>query len=148
MGFILQDVELVGSRKNKTVNALFDSGAFTNYIRSRLDDGETPDDIGFPTFVGTDLILADGSLAKGSRIVFREIHIQHLSLPQPSFVMMDARTYELIIGAELMQTLGITLDFPRERVIYPQVPNGLHNANRRRRLCLRKLPVMEYHHDV
>lgn len=119
MGFILQDVELVGSRKNKTVNALFDSGAFTNYIRSRLDDGETPDDIGFPTFVGTDLILADGSLAKGSRIVFREIHIQHLSLPQPSFVMMDARTYELIIGAELMQTLGITLDFPRERVILP-----------------------------
>ena len=53
MGFLInvsiirEEIEIFGSRKSKKILALFDSGAFWNYINPHLEDDETPDDIGF-----------------------------------------------------------------------------------------------------
>ncbi len=118
MGYIKEDIEIIGSRKNKRVNAMFDSGAFSNYIRSTFDDGETPDDIGFPIFEGeTSLICANGSTSPAGVIRFDKIRINKFVVNQPRFVMTDTLLFEVIIGAELMQMLGIVLDPKNEKII-------------------------------
>ena len=118
MGFIQKKVEIIGSRKNKKVLALFDSGAFKNYIRKTLYDGDTPDDIGFHVFEGTrDVILANGQCLTGDWVKFKGIRIKKLSLQEPSFIIMDNLTWDVIIGAEIMQQLGIILDPKKEKVV-------------------------------
>lgn len=118
MGLIREEIEIVGTRKTKRILALFDSGAFRNYIREILDDGETPDDIGFHIYEGRhDAILATGDIAPGERIRFKQINIGGLILNNPSFVIMENLSEHAIIGAEVMQDLGISLDLPEERII-------------------------------
>lgn len=118
MGFVQRDIQIIGSRKLKTVRALFDSGAYRNYIRTTMYDGDTADDIGFHIFEGTrESILANGSLSTGDWVRFKEIRIEEVSLQEPLFVVMDNLTWDVIIGVELMQTLGLILDPPKERVI-------------------------------
>jgi hypothetical protein len=119
MGFIQKEVEIIGSRKSKVVVALFDSGAFRNYIRRTLYDGDTPDDIGFHVFEGTrDMIFANGQYLTGDCVRFKEIHIKKLSLQEPSFTIVDDLTSDVIIGAEIMQQLGIILDPKKENLSY------------------------------
>lgn len=119
MGFILREVTITGTRRRRTVPSLFDSGAYRNYVRRVLDDGETVDDIGFHVFEGPhDAVLADGSRASGERVRFRELHIGTRRLPDVRFVVLPDLTKEAIIGAETMQELHLRLDPPREQLLF------------------------------
>ncbi len=118
MGFVRENVEIVGSRKNKQLLALFDTGAYRNYIRKVMFDGETPDDIGFHTFEGTkEIILANGSNVPGDWVRFREVRIVDAYLKNPLFIVVEDLTWDIIIGVELMQTLGVVIDPPNERLL-------------------------------
>ena len=118
MGIIRDKIEIIGTRKNKRILALFDSGAYRNYIKMELEDGDKADDIGFHIFEGThEAILANGDIAVGERVRFKEIHIKESSLKEPSFVIMENLVHDVIIGLEVMQELGITLDTPNGRIV-------------------------------
>jgi len=117
MGTIREVIEIIGTRKSKKLLALFDSGADRNYIRTELEDGDRAEHIGFHIFEGTHrAILANGDIATGERVRFKEIRIKERSSKEPSFVIMENLIEDIIIGVELMQQLGITLDPPNERI--------------------------------
>lgn len=111
MGAIREEVEIIGVRKSKKIQALFDSGAYRNYIRRQLTDGEKVEDIGFHIFEGIHrVILANGNIAEGEKVRFREIKIEDCSVREPEFVIMDNLIEDVIIGVYLMQELDINLD--------------------------------------
>ena len=117
MGAIREEIVIIGTKKNKKISALFDSGACRNYMRMELTDGDSPDDIGFHIFEGThEAILANGDIAHGERVRFKKICIEGRSIREPSFVIMENLLDDVIIGVEVMQRLGITLDPPNEKI--------------------------------
>ncbi|MBU4374207.1 MAG: retropepsin-like domain-containing protein [Euryarchaeota archaeon] len=117
MGTIKEEIELVGTRKSKRIIALFDSGAHRNYIRKMLEDGDRAEDIGFHIFEGTHrAILANGDIAVGEKVRFKIIRIKECSFGEPEFIIMENLIADAIIGVNLMQRLGITLDPLNERI--------------------------------
>lgn len=117
MGFIKEEIEIIGTRKSKKISALFDSGAYRNYIKLKLEDGDSAEDIGFHIFEGSHrAILANGHIAEGDRVRFKEIWIKERRVKEPRFVIMENLIEDIVIGAELMQNLGITLDLQHEKL--------------------------------
>ncbi|MFB0556528.1 MAG: aspartyl protease family protein [Dehalococcoidia bacterium] len=117
MGNIREEVELVGTLKSKRLLALFDSGAYRNYVRRTLTDGENIEDVGFHIFEGThNAILANGDVATGERVRFREARIKQCKVNEPEFIIMDNLLEDMIVGVRLMQRLGILLDPLDEKI--------------------------------
>jgi predicted aspartyl protease len=117
MGAIREEVEIIGVRKSKNIQALFDSGAYRNYIKRKLTDGEKVEDIGFHIFEGTHrAILANGDIVEGEKVRFKEIKIKDCFVKEPEFVIMDDLIEDVIVGVYLMQNLGIHLDPPSEKI--------------------------------
>jgi len=118
MGFIREEIELVGVEKSKRISALFDSGARRNYIRRRFEDGESVDDIGFHVYEGAhEALLADESTAKGVRVRFKELRMRGRVVANPQFVVLENLVEDMIIGAGFMQEFGIVLDPPNESLV-------------------------------
>jgi len=117
VGAIRQELEIIGVRKSKWVSALFDSGAYRNYIKRELTDGETVEDIGFHIFEGIHrAILANGEVVEGEKVRFRQMKIKDCSVKEPEFVIMDDLFEDVIVGVYLMQKAGITLNPPNETI--------------------------------
>ena len=115
MGFIREEIELVGIEESKRISALFDSGARRNYIRRRFEDGESVDDIGFHFYEGLhQAVLADESTAKGLRVRFKELRMRGRVMANPQFVILENLVEDMIIGSGFMQEFGVVLDPPRE----------------------------------
>jgi len=117
MGTIREEIEIIGKRKSKKIIALFDTGAYRNYIRKLLEDGDETEDIGFHIFEGIHrAILANGDIAVGERVRFKGISIKERNVKEPEFIIMEDLVEDVIIGVNLMQKLGITLDPLNERI--------------------------------
>lgn len=117
MGTIRKEVKLIGIRKSKNVTALFDTGAYRNYIKKELSDGEQIDSIGFHVYEGLHrVILADESEVDGEKVWFKELCINNLNVKEPKFIVMENLIEDIIIGVHLMQELGIRLN-PRSKKI-------------------------------
>ena len=102
----------------QNIQALFDSGAYRNYIKRTLTDGETVEDLGYNTYMGIHrVILANNSIVEGEKIRFEEIKIKDFSEKEPEFVIMDNLYEDVIIGAYLMQRFGINLDFSNDKLV-------------------------------
>ncbi|MBI2971974.1 MAG: retroviral-like aspartic protease family protein [Candidatus Aenigmarchaeota archaeon] len=118
MGYIREDVELVGTLKSKKISALFDSGAYRNYVKRKLADGEDVGDVGFHIFEGIHkAVLATGDTATGERVRFKEVLIRGHVVNEPEFVIMDNFVEDMILGVSLMQTAGVMLDPPNEKIV-------------------------------
>lgn len=108
MGYIRQEIEIVGDRKAKKVEALFDTGAFRNYVKRVFFDQDSLDEIGFRVYAVPDYaILANGTSVPGERVSFNEIRIEGVVSKNATFLMVDSLWEDVIIGAELMQELHI-----------------------------------------
>jgi len=117
MGAIREEVKLIGTLKTKKIIALFDTGAYRNYIKRELSDGEMVDSIGFHIYEGIHrAILADGSISVGEKVRFKELHIKDLRAKEPEFVVMEDLIEDVIIGVHLMQELVISLDPPNGKI--------------------------------
>ncbi len=118
MGFIKEFVEIVGTKKGKNLQALFDSGAGRNYIRREFKSGESVENIGYYYSEGIifNPILADGSKVKGEKVRFKEIKIYEFSVNDPEFIIMDNLIEDVIIGVFFMQNSSISLDPPNEKI--------------------------------
>lgn len=120
MGTIWQDIEVTGIHKTKSIQALFDSGAYYNFIRNKsIYDEETPDDIGFHVFEGKKVcILADGRTIPTDIVRFKELDINGSKIKEPRFLIMENLTWDAIIGVELMQKMGIILDMSSDSISF------------------------------
>jgi len=117
LGSIKEEIKIVGTLKAKSITALFDTGAYRNYIRKQLYDGETVDSIGYDTFEGEHkVVLADLSETKGERIRFKELLIKDQSEKEPVFIVMENLSDDVIIGVHSMQRLHINPDPTSERI--------------------------------
>jgi predicted aspartyl protease len=117
LGSIKEEVKIVGTLKTKSIKALFDTGAYRNYIKRELSDGDTVESIGYNTYEGEQrVILADMSESKGEKIKFKELRIKSLSEKEPEFIIMDNLLEDVIIGVYLMQKLYISPDPSIEKI--------------------------------
>lgn len=108
MGRIRQEVKLKGIWKSKNINVLFDTGAYRNYIKNELSDGEKIDSIGFHIYEGLHrVIFADGRQVNGEKVRFKELYINTINIKEPEFIVMEDLTEDAIIGVKLMQEFGI-----------------------------------------
>jgi len=88
-------------------------------MRNKLEDEDTPDDIGFHTYEGKhDAIMANQTISPGEGVRFNQLKINEKIVTNPRFVLMESLGDEVIIGAETMQELGIILDFKNEKLIF------------------------------
>ena len=86
----------MGERKTKIINALFDSGAYKNYIRRVLYDQDNVEQIGFRAYQQTDFaILADGTSVPVEMIAFNQLHIGNITAPNPTFQIMEHLSWDL-----------------------------------------------------
>ncbi|HLC57541.1 MAG TPA: hypothetical protein VJH95_03145 [Candidatus Nanoarchaeia archaeon] len=113
MGKIFGEIGLLGA-KNKfiKVKALFDTGAESNYISKTFGDGSSIYDLGILEFEEeTPVIFPDGNEIKGRMIKLKLLKIEGtVPIQEPRFCLFDMRLYEVIIGAKLMQQVGIVLN--------------------------------------
>ncbi len=111
MGIIRRKVMLIAWNSRRRVNALFDSGSSASLVREDIArDFGALDELQEPKkFEG----------AAGTFRVEWEAHFKftYRCEPRPvSAYVVPSLTEELILGADIMQKLGIVLDLPRHRV--------------------------------
>ena len=118
MGKLRKTVELTGMFQSKRIDALFDSGSYSNYIRSELSDGTKIEDIGYHARRGGSYsIVANGTLCMSDSVVFNLLKVNEHKIHDPIFIIMDGLPEDAIIGVKLMQELGIILDLSSEEVV-------------------------------
>lgn len=115
MGLIIKEVVLLGTKNTyKKVEALFDTGATLNCIGWKFRDDSSLDNIGVNYFgEERDIITPTGHAVKGRMVTLKELKIGEKIVENPKFYLFEMvhmfDKYDLIIGVELMQELGISL---------------------------------------
>lgn len=117
MGVIINRIKLVGSKGEKKVDALFDSGASFSFINeeisARLGMVDTlPTPMIFETAREGDNIIVD-------RRVILDFYLDGIRLSD-EFMIAHSISEEVIIGAATMQKWRLKLDFEQDRVIVDQ----------------------------
>ena len=124
MGKIIKEIGLLGSKDNFIrLNALFDTGATINVIKKRFDNGGSIDDIGIIEYLGWgQLILANGMDIKAQKIKLKLLKLLGAGnkdpIKEPEFFLLDELIYDVIIGAKLMQQLGIILNPSKKEISF------------------------------
>jgi len=117
MGKIKKEIEIVGSKRSKKIEALFDSGANVNVVRSIFSDGVSAEDLGFTKYRSPGKIrLGDNRLKKTEFIEFPKLIIDNVSVEKPEMAVMKGLPCDVIIGAYLMQRVGINLNLTEEQI--------------------------------
>jgi len=111
MGRILKEVILVGSKNTKKkITALFDTGAEYNYISNEFKDESSLDDIGIMAFGRKEPVIFPNGDTQPTRIVrLKSLEINGTITNNPEFRSFNMKLVDMIIGAKLMQRLGIIL---------------------------------------
>ena len=108
MGEVVHSIRIKGLRI-KRVNALFDSGASTTFIRNDLAN-----ELGLSRFQEVSTYLANRSGSKGI-LTEVTILINNMSVPTRA-IIVDDLDRQLIIGVDFMQTIKSFLDFTSDRL--------------------------------
>ena len=117
MAVIYSKIKLHGSKGQKKLEALFDSGASDSMIKSELGDllanfEKIPEPLSFETAKeGEYITITD-------RIVL-DFYIDGIRLSD-EFLIVDGLSEDVIIGASTMQKWRLKLDFEQDRVIVDQ----------------------------
>ncbi len=126
MSVLEHEVTLVGSLGRARCRALFDSGASYSIVRrdiaeriAHLEPLPDPRDWVFETARPGDLIRATYRVSLDLRFDDSEARFSD------EFVVFDACSEEVIVGAKTMQAWRITLDFEAEKVSYRKTATRL-----------------------
>jgi predicted aspartyl protease len=94
---------------------LIDTGAEGNYISER--SSKQFESIGILKFYETLVSIAE-SREKESKIafLFKEVKILNAALSGPEFIILDGIDYEAIIGVEVLQMMGFSIDMRADRL--------------------------------
>lgn len=122
MGKIYQEVGLLGANnKYKKLEALFDTGAYHNYIAEEFKDETTIHDLGIVEFGEEQpIIFPSGLDITGRNIKLKLMKINNtIIVNNPKFCLFDMKRCDIIIGARLMQQLNITLNPYEKKIGFP-----------------------------
>ncbi|MBC8185097.1 retroviral-like aspartic protease [candidate division KSB1 bacterium] len=122
MGVIVNRIKLVGSKGEKKVDALYDSGASFSFIKKDLASSldiilKMPNPLSFETAKEGENIIVNEA-------VRLDFYIEGIRLSDEFFIV-DALSEEVIIGAKTMQAWRLKLDFEQDRVIVDQMVTRL-----------------------
>jgi predicted aspartyl protease len=119
MGFVEDEIELIGHIKSKKLLALFDTGADANYIRKRFLDGDSIENIGYIA-IRTDYAVehSNGEIDNAEAVAFIRMNYRVIKAKKPVFIINPAMGHDVILGADFMQTHGIILDPKCEKAYF------------------------------
>ncbi len=121
MGKIFKEIGLLGA-KNKfiKIKALFDTGAEHNYIAEIFSDGSSIYDLGILELKEKQpVIFPNGTDIDGMMIKLKLLKIDGIQpIPEPTFCLFDMKMCDVIIGAKLMQQLGIILNPSKKEISF------------------------------
>ena len=109
MGEIIHSIRIKGLKKIRRVNALFDSGTSTTYIREDLAN-----DIGMVRLQKVSTFLADKRENIG--ILSEIVIIINKSIIPTRAIIVDKLDNQIIIGVDFMQSTKSFLDFSTDRL--------------------------------
>lgn len=113
MGKIYREIGLLGANNKYTkLNALFDTGAYCNYIGETFRDGSSIHDLGIMEFGEKQpIVFPSGVDIEGRMIKLKLLKIDGVEpIKEPEFCLFDMKMCDVIIGAKLMQQLKIILN--------------------------------------
>ncbi len=122
MGVIINRIKLAGSKREKKVDALYDSGASFSFINKKLASS-------LDIVVALPKPLEFETAKEGDKVVVKEairldFYIEGIRLSD-EFLIADDLSEEVIIGAATMQKWRLKLDFDKDRVIVDQMVTRL-----------------------
>ncbi len=117
MGVIINRIKLAGSKGEKKIDALYDSGASFSFVTKKLASTlgnieSLPKPLEFETAKEYDKIVVNERVAL-------DFYIEGIRLSD-EFLIADDLSEEAIIGAATMQKWRLKLDFEQDRVIVDQ----------------------------
>lgn len=119
MDEIRLNVEIRGVISVTHVDALFDTGAQSNYLRRQLASGEDVDKVGICAYRGKrEVKLADGTLVYGDAIAFPSMRFLRRRVVEPAFILLGDLKDEAVIGYRTMKALDLHLR-PRIDRVWP-----------------------------
>lgn len=113
MGKIFKEIGVLGANnKYMKLKALFDTGAYYNYIAEEFENGSSIYDLGIVEFKEKlPVVFPNGFDVDGRMIKLKLLKIDGTTpIPAPTFCLFDMKMYDVIIGAKLMQELKIILN--------------------------------------
>ena len=122
MGVIINRIKLVGSKGEKKVDALFDSGASFSFITKELASKLGNMDM-LPSPLEFETVKEGEKRVVKERIVL-DFYIEGIRLSD-EFLIVDELSEASIIGAATMQKWRLTLDFEKDRVLIDQMVTRL-----------------------
>jgi len=115
MAVLWQNIRLRGSKGERIVNALFDSGSTYSFVRKDIAEKISPiDNLPDPIELTT---AKDGSVIKVTEAIRSDFYLNGARFSD-EFLVSDEITEEAIIGAGTMQRWRFKLDFENERVSF------------------------------
>ncbi len=122
MGVIINRIKLVGSKGDKKVDALFDSGASFSFIEKKLASNlesilTLPASLQFET-------AKEGEKLEVKERVVLDFYIEGIRLSD-EFLIVDELSEDAIIGAATLQKWRLKLDFEQDRVLVDQMVTRL-----------------------
>lgn len=115
MGLIRKRLSLIGPRRKKQADCLFDTGASRSFIRPELvrSLGLSKAELPRPLRIR----LGKGS-TRVSQVVAVMIRLNGATLADTAYVM-PGLTEDYVLGAEFLEVYGIRLDPKRRRLVLP-----------------------------
>lgn len=115
MGLIRKRLSLIGPRREKQADCLFDTGASRSFIRPELvrSLGLSKAELPRPLRIR----LGKGS-TRVSQVVAVMIRLNGATLADTAYVM-PGLTEDYVLGAEFLEVYGIRLDPKRRRLVLP-----------------------------
>ena len=122
MGVMINRIKLVGSKGEKKVDALFDSGAsFSFLVTSLAQELEVITPLPHPKIFET---AEEGRTLSVTQAVRLDFYIEGIELSD-EFLLVEDLSEEVIIGAATMQKWRLKLDFDQDRVLIDQMVTRL-----------------------
>ena len=117
MGVIINKIKLVGSKGEKRVDALYDTGASLSFIKKGLAEKlgnieKLPTQLEFET-------AKEGESVTVNEAVRLDFYIEGIRLSDEFFITENL-SEDVIIGAKTMQAWRLKLDFEHDRVLVDQ----------------------------
>jgi len=123
MGMILKEVKISGlNEEDKKLTALFDTGTRINHISSKFKDDSLAMDLGIVVYGRKQKIHLPNLKEEinGRMIKLKSLKIEGTEpISEPKFCLWDMKLYDMIIGAELMQQLGMVLTPSVKQISFP-----------------------------
>ena len=112
MGLIIDPIEISGTIKSVKISAPIDSGVEGNYINAVLPNGIRPEQLGIVSY-GEIPISIPGSSSRElhNALTFANLTVNGIMFSEPEFIILENIDFPAIIGVEILQIIGLKLDF-------------------------------------